>query len=305
MLNRHPMVAIPLESLFVIDYLRVADRVGIHELKALMIKEPEIREWGLRVTPSDLDGCDTVTDCIVRLHQLYAAPKGAQAWGQKTPRFVRHLELITECFSGARFIHVVRDPRAVASSLILSDVHRSDAYHAAHRWLTDVQLGLNFERAHPEVVLRLRYEDLVRDPGLRLRQALDFLGLDPALIPPDGAVTDRTGEYSQYYANIHANLSRQPTADFVDKWRRELSAEELEVVEAICGVQMRDLGYEPDLTSPRVVPGMVRRLKVRRVFLAFLQFYRYLRYRRLHLLFLLWRKWRLGLLREFFWTVNY
>lgn len=304
MLNRHPRVAIPLESLFIIDYLRASSLFPLEQLKSMLVREPEVKEWGLNVSVADLASCPSIVNCIAKLHMLYAAQAGADVWGQKTPRFVRHLDLLQDHFPTARFVHMIRDPRGVVNSLIRSDVHRSDAYHASLRWLKDVRCGLAFEASQPDVTLRIRYADLVTRPDDVLDQVFEFLGLSPDVrqeAPPN------TGgaEYSDFYANIHKNLSRQPTTAFIDKWRKELSHQDLEIVEAMCGSEMVELGFEREMASPRLGQARVRRMKVRRVFLTFLQTLRYLRYRRAYLGFLLWRKWRLGLLKEFLWNVNF
>lgn len=305
LLNRHPRVAIPLESLFIVDYLRVASDFPLEQLKAMLVQEPEVREWGLKVSLSDLEDCPTIIECITRLHELYASQFGADVWGQKTPRLVRYLDLLESRFPTARIIHLIRDPRAVVNSLIRSDVHRSDAYHASLRWMNDVQHGLDSEVRCQEMILRLRYADLVTQPDQALSQVLAFIGLPEDRIPKDEQAGEGQEEYSEFYTNIHANLDRHPTPAFVDKWRKELSSEDQEVVEAICGPLMIELGFEPELTSPRLRPFNVCLMKTRRVFLAVLQTLRYMRFRRAYLSYLLWRKWKLGLLWEFLWTVNY
>jgi len=154
-------VAIPLESLFIADYLRSTVRWSPDQIKQHIVREPELREWGLRVSVGDLGKCRTVGEVIVRLHELYAESKGKKHWGQKTPRLVRYLPLLADHFPDARFIHLVRDPRAVVSSLIRSEVHRSTPWYGARRWVMDVQAGLDFETQHPERIMRLSYEALV------------------------------------------------------------------------------------------------------------------------------------------------
>jgi len=305
MLNRHPQVAIPLESLFMIDYLRVEQRFELDWLKALLVTEPEIHEWGLYPSVEDIKDCGTVADAISRLHELYTASQGAEIWGEKTPRFVRDLDLLHEHFPGARFVHLIRDPRAVANSLIQSDVHRSDAFHAAQRWKKDVEHGLAFEVSNPDVTLQVKYEDLVSDPGAVLRTIMDFLGLPYADLESEKRVPGGAEEYSEFYAHIHANLDIRPSTKFVDKWVSQMSARDLEVVEAVCRDMMVKLGYDPKLSSPRLKATVVTWMKIKRLLLAILQAMRYLRYRRAYFIRLLWRKWKLGLLWEFLWTVNY
>lgn len=304
LLNRHPQIAIPLESLFIVDYLKAAPRFEISKLRSLIVQEPEIEEWGITPSWEDLESCQTIAEVIVELHRIYTRIKGKRCWGQKTPRFVREAELILTYFPGALFIHVVRDPRAVVNSLIHSDVHRSNAYHASIRWRMDVQSGLELERLHPENVLRVHYEDMVRDPEKTLRSILSFLNLsyDPVV----GESSEQSSaEYSRFYDNIHANIDRGTTDQYIEKWRKSLSGRDVEVVESLTGDFMQVLHYERTIESPIISPGYKAWMRFNRLFGLIRQTARYLRYRRKYLLFLIWRKWRLGLLVDFLWDVNY
>jgi len=226
MLSRHEAIAIPLESLFIVDYLRAGERVDLAQLKAMLLDEPEIREWGLVLRPEDIEGSETIEQAIEKIHQLYAESRGKSSWGQKTPRFVRHTELLHEHFPQARFVHLVRDPRAVVNSLIRSDVHRSNAYHGSLRWRRDVSLGLATEERYPDHTTTVYYEDLVRNPEVSLQTILRFLEL-----PFDYEVLrhgDRgTDEYSSFYSNIHSQLNRSVTTEFVDKWKEQLTDTEI------------------------------------------------------------------------------
>src|SRR5688572_24803488 len=64
MLNHHPDVAVPVESLFIVDYLRAAPDVHIDVLKRLLISDREFREWSMPVRFEDFDGCTTPKDLI-------------------------------------------------------------------------------------------------------------------------------------------------------------------------------------------------------------------------------------------------
>jgi len=304
LLDRHSEIAIPLESLFIIDYLRASSRHEISTLLPLLVKEPEIQEWGIRPSLSDVNGCTTIAEAIQRVHEIYLDSRAKRRWGQKTPRFVRHMDLLSKHFAGTRFIHTVRDPRAVVSSLIQSDVHRSNAFHASLRWHMDVEQGLAYERENPAKTLRVHYEDLVTDVEGTLQRILDFLRLpyeplaDPG--PKDGA-----REYSPFYENIHSKLDKPLTDDSVAKWRIVLTDKEVEVVEAINGRAMERLGYARIKSNPGVPAGYKWVMRAKRVGGLTLQTGRYLNYRRAYLRYLVWRKWKLGLLWDFLWNINY
>jgi len=303
LLNRHPAIAIPLESLFIIDYLRVQDRYDLKYLNSLVIREPELEEWGISVSVEDLQDSVSVPRMISKLHEIYAESKGKSRWGQKTPRFVRYLDLLGKNFPSSKMIHMIRDPRAVVSSLIQSDVHQSNAYHGSHRWMMDVRAGLTYELTHSSRVLRVFYEDLVKEPEEVLKAVFEFLEMDSTGMTKSGE--KKTQEYSDFYENIHANLERSPTPAFIDKWKQHLSSKEVLIVEGICGELMGELGYECSSTSDSPPAYTSRKARSQRVKGILRQMGRYLRYRRSYLFHLIWRKWKLGLLMDFLWTVNY
>lgn len=303
LLNRHPDVGIPLESLFIIDYLKASEDAEISVLNRMLLEEPEIREWGIDPSPETLEGSESVSESIARLHELYIRPEGKSRWGQKTPRFVRYMDLLIKHFPDARFVHLVRDPRAVANSLIHSDVHWSNAYYAALRWNRDVSMGLDFEIRHPDRVLRVTYEDLVQDAENVMGDVSDFLELERFNFRVD-AEQKPGEEYSSFYQNIHANIYRPPSSSHVTKWKQSLNQEAVICVESIAQEQMEELGY---LRTTEGAPSSayVRTQKIERVAGFCKQLYKYLRYRRAYVFGLLERKSKLGLLSDFISEVNF
>lgn len=303
LLNQHRDIGIPLESLFIVDYLQASARLPLARMVGMIVREPELQEWGIKATAEDLEGCGTIAEAIDRLHRLYIDPKGKTRWGQKTPRFVRNLPLLQSHFPQARFVHLVRDPRAVAGSLVRSNVHRSTAFYGARRWKMDVQFGLSFEQASPSSVLRLRYEDLVARPGDSLRRVCDFCAVefDPAMLAPPASTSL---EYSDFYSEIHTHVGRPASQAFVDRWTSDLSDQEVAVIESVAAELMDRLGYERVSNDSQSLPSTLRARGDRVIGLA-QQTFRYLRYRPRYLFFLVYRKARLGLLRSFVWSVNY
>jgi Sulfotransferase family len=102
-------------------------------------------------------------------------------WGH----FAQYLELLSAAFPEARFVHIVRDGRAVALSLRTKfepKLGREKALGAAARHWVDV-LG----RAHSvdSQLLELRYEDFCEDVHSGLIAAMTHAGLNPALFPLD------------------------------------------------------------------------------------------------------------------------
>lgn len=304
MLNNHPQIAIPVESLFIVDYLRAPASVPITVLSRLLVNDYEFREWGMPIALADLEGCLTARDLIDRIHELYATQQGKAFWGQKTPRFVRHGRLLKSFYPQARFIHVLRDPRAVASSLMRSNLHRSNVYYAAKRWDRDIRAGLALGQDYPDDVVDVYYEDLVISPAETLEKICAFLGID---FHPDMLIYHRAGaaDFTPFFNQIHARLNEPPNCDRIEAWRNDLSPRQVALIEALCADMMRMVGYTPDNRSPTLNHTYVSYLKAQRLWGLSLQILHRLLGRFRPLFSFVWRKARLGLLWHDLAEVNY
>lgn len=244
MLHHHPKIAVPPEALSLIDFLRSVNRLSIEQARRALVKDYELREWGVPLREADFADCTTVVELIERVHEVYARHHGKRAWGHKTPRMVRHADLLAHAFPAAKFVHVVRDPRAVARSFQRSPVHRSNPLYAARRWRRDVEAGRDFAERLPDRAMEVRYEDLVAEPEATLRGISDFLNIafDPAMLD---YVDDARGDYGKYHEQIHEKLASKPDPSRIELWRDTLTPRQLRVVESAVGAAMRRYGYEP------------------------------------------------------------
>jgi hypothetical protein len=304
MLNQHSKLAIPLESLFIIDYLRADPKTPPETFLKLILKEYEFHEWAIPFSPADFDGCLTAQDFINRAHALYMQQYGKVIWGQKTPRFVRFGKLLKQHYPGAKFVHVIRDPRAVVSSLIRSDVHHSNAYFAARRWLRDTDAGLKLQETYPDDVFALHYEDFILNTEDSLHQICDFLNVEfePAMLE---YYQTGTAEYSGYYAQIHEKLNQAPDKSRIEAWRKHLSPTQIAVVEAVCADKMRVLGYTLDGSGEPVSSNVILRLRTERVLGLYKQIWHNYATRRGYLTSFLRRKLALSLFFDTLKDVNY
>ena len=102
---------------------------------------------------------------------------GKPRWGDKTPHYVEHIDVIREIFPSSLFIHIVRDGRDVARSMLASHFGPNTIYSAAQTWRRRVRAGIDARnRLGESVVHQLRYEDLLTSPEPCLRELLAFLG---------------------------------------------------------------------------------------------------------------------------------
>ncbi|HUE86419.1 MAG TPA: sulfotransferase [Vicinamibacterales bacterium] len=137
-----------------------------------------------------------------------------------------------------RVIHLVRDGRAVAAS----DIRRrgrapaiaAKVWKRENQHLRLVLGGIPAAQKH-----KVRYEDVCENPERELRLICDFLSLDfePGMLQLwDRAVHNVPG-------NPFLFKNRQHSIAKDDRWRRELSHDQLATIERIVGPLNRALGY--------------------------------------------------------------
>lgn len=119
---------------------------------------------------------------------------------EKTPHHCVYADFILGTFPSARFIHLIRDGRAVVSSLLRAsqswgrDWAAKTAGGATKVWSKHVREGREIARRvqHPAQYIELRYEELRRQPHQHLARLFEWLGIpaDMALI---NAAVDANG----------------------------------------------------------------------------------------------------------------
>ena len=96
---------------------------------------------------------------------------------EKTPFHTLHIPRIRGLFPAARFIYMMRDPRAVVSSVIHSTFFNFDrsVENATKQYRMFVESAAPYFDS-PDF-LTIRYEDLAAAPALSLHSVVEFLGL--------------------------------------------------------------------------------------------------------------------------------
>lgn len=251
MLDSHPEVAIPLETTFLRALARRSDRVGPNgALPASAIER-------IRSDPgwSRLDIPDAFLDTlrgfgaremVRRVFHRHASDQRAYRWGDKNPRYVFHVLRIARLLPEARFIHIVRDGRDVATSLVESRFGPATLPAAAARWAHRVSVARRQgSLLGPARYREISYERLVAHPGEVLQELCGYLELEysPAMLE----YMDRTDRFlaAPDAELTHRHLTRPPLAGIRD-WRRDLDRRDLRVVESVTDRALRRFGYEPE-----------------------------------------------------------
>jgi hypothetical protein len=167
-------------------------------------------------------------------------------WGEKTPAHYAYIDKLLEWYPNARILYVVRDPRAVAASMknvpwggnrvIAYSTRWKDSIKHLKKWVCDYR------------VLKVQYEHFVINPEKYLRQICSFIGEDfqSQLLTSDKLYNDSTAKlYSSEWAISHVFLASQSiNTDNLEKWKKNLSENEIALIEYICRNYMKDFNYK-------------------------------------------------------------
>ncbi|NTU80900.1 MAG: sulfotransferase [Chloroflexales bacterium] len=230
------------------DCLRAGRQGDMSEALRRIMGHWSFKIWGVAVEPEQArqaGGCASYGELITWLVRRYGDRLGRPAperWIDHTPLNVLHASTLFELFPEARMLHIVRDGRGVAASVMRLDWGPNTSDAAAHWWVRRVAHGLAAEHHFgPERVMRVSYEGLVREPRATLQAICAFLELEyqEAMI---GGTGFRPPSYS---AGQHALIGGGPRAGRASAWRTELSPRQIELFESIAGEMLGCLGYEP------------------------------------------------------------
>jgi len=155
---------------------------------------------------------------------LGARRHGARVVVDKNPFYSTRAALIHLLFPEARFVFAQRHPRAVILSCFMQPFGRNPALAnftslqgSAELYQRVMRLWLQSRKHLPLKVHELRYEALVADKQMKLRETLEFLDL-----PWDDRLSDHVSharKRGRIYTPSYHQVSQPIYTDAVDRWR--------------------------------------------------------------------------------------
>ena len=236
------------------------------------------RKWiNLICSYEDVD--DRIREMIEGFLISFADKENTRLLCEKTPESVLVFSELAEVLPDARFIHVVRDPRATIASLL--EVGKK----AAQRGKTPpiqtrnlnvaikcvkqcLEKGLDAVEKVSDRLLTIRYEDLASEPEAVTKKICHFLDLEwqPELCAPsdkkhigEQAITVNSNEI--WYDKKSYN--RNPTTESLEKWKQSLSPTHQIAIFNAFGSDSRlsELGYSLSIehltTSERIISAAI------------------------------------------------
>lgn len=170
---------------------------------------------------------------------------------------VHYADELLDLFDDMLFLQVVRDPRAQISSINRAIIHDFDTVLNAMTWVKAYETGKKLAEKYPDKVLTIRFEDFVANEEVVLCKICQFLGIDFLPTMLDIAQSQEARNISTLSALWESNAS-VPIPANVDKFKKHLSLEEIEIIESIASTQMDYYGYEKmTKAQTEITPQMI------------------------------------------------
>ena len=182
----------------------------------------------------------TVRQFVCRFYELAMTGTGKNRWIEKTPTNILYMKELLEIFPGSKLIHIYRDGRDVAGSIVAnnfwpiwknnvlkfpSELRDISVRNCAIYWRELLQYAFKTasslsQNSH----LKLKLEDLVDDPKTQLEKICDFVG-------------EKFDEKM-----IALNLSQHN----IGRWRKTFTKEDVTDFKKEAGDLLVEMGYEID-----------------------------------------------------------
>jgi len=190
------------------------------------------------------DGLESLRDHYLRRASRFGISPEPGLFTDKMPLNETHLGLIALLFPDAPSIQVVRHPLDVVLSVYSNNLthgfHCSAALETAARHYALIDGLIEHYRCETAMnIVRIRYEDLVRNPEPTIRSMLDFVGVPFAaahLRAHENRRHAATASYAQVIEPLHARS--------LDRWQRYRAW--LEPIVPILLPAIERLGYRVD-----------------------------------------------------------
>lgn len=265
MIGAHPLVAVPLATTGMWvdfarrlerdfnglagpgDVARLVDAIRAHERIGLWDTELD-REALLADLPLQDYGA-----IVARFHAGYARAKGKPFWANVDIATLDGMDLVNGWFSGARFLHIVRDGRDVALSHQTMPYGAGNIAECARAWVSRTTTNAKMGRIlGPERYMTVRFEDLVLAAPETLERICRFMQIpyNEGMLRYGDMVEEKIPPDRRW---LWPAISRPPQQSKVGRWRQRMTRSQRIVFEGIANRTLKEWGYDAYDQVPRSV----------------------------------------------------
>ena len=156
-------------------------------------------------------------------------------YGDKTPGYINHIQLLKEICPDAKFIHIIRDPRDYCLSV--RNIWNKNIFRAAYVWNTVLKRTSAIKENFDKDYIEIKYEELISDVEATVKKLSSFLNInfEPAMCTLSKA--------AENYGD--AKGKKEVVTDNMQKFLKKFSKNTIRKIEEIAFSEMNRLNYKP------------------------------------------------------------
>jgi hypothetical protein len=190
---------------------------------------------------ADSDKSITSVDDLMEFFLLYWQNRHPQKLvGEKTPGHIFYLSLLIKKFPYARFIIMIRDPRACYLSentkLKNAQAKPLSIMTFITRWASVSFLARYYQKKYPKQVQVYKYEDLILHPQETIMHACDFLKIDFSEKMLEAKVTNSSFQDGK-------QQDKTFNQENIDRWKEMLTPNEIILIESTLSSELKHWKY--------------------------------------------------------------
>lgn len=175
---------------------------------------------------------------------IYAESNQARKWMCKSMQNIRWADHLNDYFKTNKYIYLHRDARDVALSFSKAVIGEKHMYFIARQWAELQRLCLNARASLPtDRFFTISYTELINETESTLRNLCGFLHVEfkPEMMKfYDSEEAKNTAASSSLWENVTKPIMHHNS----NKFLKELSQEQVRIVESVAGNELDALGYQ-------------------------------------------------------------
>lgn len=274
MLEQHPAIAAPHPPHLLYNFIPLLphyhplDQSGYARLVSDMVDYVNANPvpWeGVSFDKEEIigqSGCFHIFEVFRLIYEKIASEKGARYWCCKSMQNLFYSAEMEAFGLNLRYIFLYRDGRDVALSFKKAIVGDKHVYPLALQWKKEQDICLQLLAQYgKDKVFQLNYEELIAAPAESIKALCAFLQIDyrsDMLQFYESGASKATAAAGEMWKNLEKPVMKDNT----QKFRKELSEEEIEIFEWVAGDTLQALGYplysrkeNPALVSETAIAG--------------------------------------------------
>ena len=264
LLDANKNTSIPLESKVIIFlYLKFKsvkkwDESQLIKFYNSIFDQPKIESWIINKDQLKKDilalGKDATFQCLIKLLYLnyvsFFEKEKILIIGDKNPEYsynINYFKILLKLFPSAKVIHLTRDYRDHYLSMKKIDFEGNHLSLVCYRWRYSYNKIVDLMKKIPKQYYFIRYEDLVNDPEKEMTSICKFLNIEfhDSMLRYYEIKDKVLATYSEEdVMKYHSSLFHPISSDYVDKWKKKLTLNEIHLADSIVGQAGIDAGYE-------------------------------------------------------------